>query len=222
MPSDIEVLNLVVELYGSPAVAINDLVWYHVDTGISDDGVYWGCKRLGDTMVVVNRGTVSLEDFSRDIDALSFNDPQLGTVHAGFFRGMRRQWQELRALLGDLPWIAAGHSLGAARACLLAGLGAANGRPPVRYVRFGEPRPGMQQLQTMLAQVPGISYQTMTAGAGHDLVPDVPFFLPPLYPYVHPQPLTALAVQPAPPPDDPWGPYRYHHVQNYMRGLQSL
>lgn len=211
--TDSDILSFVIALYAYPGVA--QISWDHFDDGLSDDGICWGAKLVGDTFIVINRGSVNLHDFECDAFALTTMDHELGPVDAGFFRGMRHQWIEVQQVIGGHPWIVAGHSLGAARSSLLAALGVISGHPPVRYVRFGEPRPGCQPLADILQEVPGASYRTADPG-GHDRVTDVPFHLP-MWPYVHPQPLTDVPATPV--PNDPWGPWRYHHIQLYQSGL---
>lgn len=217
MISDAEILQYIGVLYAYPSVA--PVVWDHLDTGLDDDGVYWALKRLptGERLLIM-RGSVTLLDFERDAEATVKDDVLLGPVHAGFVRGVYKAWTEAKAIIGTAPWIAAGHSLGAARACLIAGYGVVTYHPPVRCVRFGEPRPGMQRLADILAHVPGASYRTADAD-GHDIVTDVPFSLPPTFPYVHPSPLIDVVAHPA--ADDPWGPVRYHRWSCYVEGLKG-
>ena len=91
--TDKELLSYVIALYAYPAVS--SASWDFFDSGLTDDGVCWAAKRVGDILVVVNRGSVTLHDFECDAAALLAFDHDLGPVHAGFFVGMRKQWAEL-------------------------------------------------------------------------------------------------------------------------------
>lgn len=214
--SDLDICWLVRALYAYPGDPV--MAWDHVDTGIADDGIYWAAKHVDGVWYVITRGSVTFMDYERDVCAIALNDPELGMVHAGFMRGMRRVWDELVHLIGTAPWVATGHSLGAARCCLLTGLGVVNGRSPLRSVRFGEPRPGFRPFGDLIAKVPGASYRAI-GQSGHDVITDLPAFLPPAYPYIHPLPLTDLQVQAS--DNDPWGVFRFHHLQLYEAGLRA-
>jgi hypothetical protein len=215
MVTDQDCISLILALYeykGIPPV-----VWDHLDTGADDDGVYWAVKRWTDgTYIVVLRGSVTLGDFERDADTLVVYDPLLGPVHAGFVRGMHKVWSELKPIIGTAHWVVTGHSLGAAETDDLAGIGVQSYNPPLRYVRFGEPRPGFQRLADILAHVPGVSYINQDA-SGHDTITDWPEPILPKFPFTRPQELSPVSASPA--PNDHWGPFRYHHAQLYAKAL---
>ena len=98
----------------------------------------------------------------------------LGPVHPGFFAGLPELWTRLKPRSTQKPCIVAGHSLGAARASLFTGLMVLDGKPPVRRLCFGEPRPGFPQAASIIANVRSRSYCNAN-GRAHDLVTDVPF-----------------------------------------------
>lgn len=192
--------------------------WDHVDTGQDDDQNYWAAIKLRDYWLVVNRGSTTTADWVHDFEAVPIKT-KIGEVDAGFFAGMERQWSDLQGIIRDSPWVCAGHSLGAARCCLLAGLGEAHGNPPLAYVRMGEPRPGYADLKELLMTVPGRSYRN-TWDDEIDLVTTVPYDVPVLFPYEHPQPLIDVHAQPA--PNDPWNIFSLHHIQLYIEGIKKL
>jgi hypothetical protein len=213
--TDLQIAQLVDAIYAHPG---DNPGWDHLDDGSDGDGVYWATKRLGPMTVVVFRGSVTAEDFARDAAAPYWIDRDLGPVHLGFLQGMKDVWEELQPILA-LPWIAAGHSLGAARALILAGLASRVEMAPASVVVFGEPRPGFQRLADILKAVPIRSYRNMDAD-GHDLVTDVPYHLPPVWPYVHPRALIDVSEHPSDPSDH--GPFRYHHMGLYLAAVSKF
>lgn len=125
--TDLDVIDHVDALYQhSGSIQVS---WDHYDDG-SDDGVVWAAKRMNGFWLVVNRGSVTEQDFCRDLYALPRAVRDLGCVHAGFYIGAPEQHEEIRALIGTDPVIFSGHSLGAARAQDQAALwAAAQARP---------------------------------------------------------------------------------------------
>jgi hypothetical protein len=77
----------------------------------------------------------------------------LGPVHGGFFVGVRDKYEALMAACTG-PVTVLGHSLGASRAMLFAGLMIANGSMPVRVRVWGCPRPGFSKLSGLIAKCP--------------------------------------------------------------------
>ena len=214
LPTDKEVLDFVADLYQYPSGSA--VSWDHVDPGADTAGIYWGAMKLhSGVWVIVPRGSVTPSDFERDAWAVLTDDPDIGFVHDGFFRGVVATLGKIKSIVGDDPWLIAGHSLGAAHTDLLAGKAIKTWRAPLRYVRFGEPRPGLSELVHILSAIPGASYRTVGPD-GHDEVTDLPPPLP--LPYEHPQNFTDLKV-PQQPTTDPWGLFRYHHIQIYQQGL---
>jgi len=191
----------------------------HIDTGEGDDGVYWGLKRLGDFDLVVLRGSTTALDWERDFESVVVSTPELGAVHRGFFIGMRQLLGELRGMLEGRRFIILGHSLGAARGALLAGLATVAGIPPAGVLLFGEPRPGFERLAQIVAPLTWRSYRNADIN-GHDAVTDVPAHVPLVFPFVHPKPLIDVCC--SPPDSDDWGPFRYHHFALYHYGLSRV
>jgi len=111
-----------------------------------------------------------------------------------------------------------GHSLGAARASILAGLMIQAGHPPGRLVTFGCPKPGFQMFADIIKPITQVSYRNGSDGH-HDPVTDVPFTFPPEE-YVHPVPLTFITQ--APDPGDRWGMFAFHGIAYYQRAIRKL
>lgn len=197
----------------------NTVDWDTLDTGAADDGVYWGLVHMDDLLIVVFRGSVTMGDFERDAETMYWNDRELGSVHMGFLQGIKDVWSELNARLRPGKWMVCGHSLGAARALLFGALGCVRGSQPVGIVTFGSPRPGFTRLKSILAPVRIRSYRNRD-DKGHDLITDVPAYLPPVFPYEHPRPLIDVSASPSDPTDD--GPFRYHHIQLYVKALEGV
>lgn len=196
--------------------------WKHLDDGTQDDGVIWGLAIIENISVVVFRGSVTGEDFARDLETAYWPDRDLGPVHLGFLQGIKDVWDEVAPALVSGAWVATGHSLGAARASLLAALGIVRGISPRARVVFGEPRAGFDKLQTILSALPAgksVSYRNGDDD-GHDRVTDVPFFIPEIFPYVHPTTLIDVSEPPSDPTDK--GPFRYHHMPLYLAAIQKF
>src|ERR1700674_3535176 len=201
---------------------LRPVAWDHLDPGNDPDHVCWGLRRIGDIDVVVLRGSTARIDWRRDLDSWAnpFRHDALGPVHAGFLAGMDDTWREMRPLLREPGrTIVAGHSLGAGRACILTGMMVRDGVAPMARVCFGEPRPGFQHLADLIAGVPARSYRNGD-GWHHDLITDVPYFVPPLS-YVHPARLTAVDARPAPELSGKLGIFAYHHMPLYEVALHQ-
>jgi Lipase (class 3) len=217
MISDADVAGLCAAIYATPGRP--SVTWDHLDPGDDPAHVCWGRKRIGDVDVVALRGSVTLLDWRRDLDAWA--DPLrhdvLGPIHPGFYEGMEATWAGMRPQLTARRTIVAGHSLGAGRACILTGMMLRDGFTPARRVCFGEPRPGFRQLADLIAKVPAASYRNGD-GWHHDLVTDVPYLVPPLL-YRHPAPLTAVNAPPS--PGSVLGIFAYHHMDLYWQALRQ-
>ena len=210
MFTDLEIAQQLQALYANDTTAFDRLY-------VADDfgGVCWAHKIVGDVVYIYLRGSETPQDWVRDIMALPVDTP-LGKVHHGFWLGM----EQLDAYIGreffNYNVIVAGHSLGAARAEILAGLLKLNGRPNIiKRVTFGEPQPAFNRLAMILHDVPGISYRAQENGQV-DLVTTVPLNLPPLFSYCHPTKTTRLEVV-SDPKDKTM--FKLHHMGLYVEGL---
>ena len=188
------------------------------DLTIDVSGVYCSVKHYPDLAVVCFRGSATPLDFWRDFQGLMINDAELGGVEQGFITGLRDIEAHLETVIPTgKPAIIAGHSLGAARAVLFAGLWIEYNQPVHSIVTFGTPRPGSKSLQRILSGISIHSYCN-----GEDPVCKVPFDIPLLEPYCEPAPFIMLNEPPV--SNDPWGPeIGWHHLSpNYINGIRKL
>jgi hypothetical protein len=210
-PTASDLVKLCAQIY-HPNAAVSG--FDHLDAGM-DDGVCWALKRLEGCDVVVFRGSVTLQDWVRDVRALAVPS-RIGHVHTGFYAGMEQMWRDCEPLISQ-PVAVTGHSLGAARADVLAAMMTADGNPPVLRIVFGEPKPGLIDFTSPIATIPGGSYRNGDE-LHHDLVTDVPFTFPPEE-YVRPTPIIPVCA--TPPADDRWGPFSWHHITLYQAAIAA-
>lgn len=169
-------------------------------------------KKVGDADVIVFRGSLTPLDWIRDIEAIPVFDPRIGFVHGGFLCGVNDVLIAAALVVGPRVVIT-GHSLGGARARILAGLLAYNGTPATQCTVFGSPRPGFANLRRILEKsgTPLASYRNV-----NDPVPMVPF-LGGLYEHTD----QWIALDAHAPPGD-LEPLRDHHCAQYIAGLSLL
>lgn len=177
-------------------------------------GTVAALARVDGCRVVVFRGSLTLLDWLRDAEAAPLLDYQLGFVHAGFMVGVRDVMVAL-SLIGnaDGPLVITGHSLGGARARLLAALLVVNGVKVAQCTVFGSPRPAFANVRRVLEKsgVALASYRNR-----NDPVPIVPTILPW---WSHTDEWITLDS-----PSDPndLSPFRDHGSVRYIDGLQRL
>lgn len=193
------------------------------DHVILTDGGLNGIKIEPDgTAGVYVHGSENISDWEEDFShvAAPVDHPALGLVHPGFLAGALLIKPEIDAYVGDRPVAFYGHSYGAGRSAILAGLRLAESRPVARVALFGEPRAGGPVLSRICGITPVESYRNATPNGGpfdHDLVTDVPFTFPDA-PYQSLRaPLTDVWHQPR--AGDPWVFFRYHHLGHYARAF---
>jgi Lipase (class 3) len=211
LPTDAAIASICAAIY-RPAALIEG--WAHIDAGL-DDGVFWAVKRLAGYDVVCFRGSITLQDWVRDMRALAV-PTRVGHAHAGFYAGMENVWSEARPLIQQ-PVVVCGHSLGAARGAVMTALMVADGAPPIARVVFGEPKPGLLDFAQFVKDVPARSYRNGD-DKHHDLVCDVPLSFPPLQ-YVHPTPIVPVFCPPEGSLFERLGAFAYHHVSLYETAL---
>ena len=191
-------------------------VYADTPTGFAHSWDYEDChashRKIADTDVIVFRGTKDVTDWLRDILVTPFWDYRLGFVHAGFLAGMNDILVAMSLVVGSKVAVT-GHSLGGARARLLAALLAYNGTPVSQCCVFGSPRPGFANVGRILQKsgTPLASYRNR-----NDPVPLVPFFggL-----YQHPDEWIELD---APGDPDDLDALRDHKISRYIEGLEKL
>ena len=195
--------NLCAELYGTDAAA-----WQNYFTR---DEVIIAHRVINQIDTFICRGSKVGIDWARDGAAIPCHHPILGTVHAGFAIGIDDAYAEVRAAAtGRVALV--GHSLGAARAMLLAGLFAKAGEPAYQVTVFGCPRPGGEELRdtVCLSGTHPESYRNES-----DPVTYVPF-LPGVFCHV----LEPAEVHGGSEPGD-LTIFRQHHIGRYIAGLQA-
>lgn len=216
MISDRRAAELNCAIYGRPAVDAAPIDFWHVDDG-DDDGVYWALAREGDVDVVVLRGSVTIQDWLRDVMAVPspYSSRRMGPVHPGFYLGLTNAWNDMQPILRPgAPIAITGHSLGAGRAFILAAIMVDEGIvAPASIVTFGSPKPGFAPLGELLSNIPARSYRNK-----HDAVTTLPFAFPPLD-YVHP--VVPIDVVESPLPGDSWGMFAFHHMELYLAALKT-
>ena len=204
MITDKDLAGLCGDIYTSP------LAFDHLDLG-DDDGVCWALKKLDGYDAIVFRGSVTFQDWIRDLRAAPI-PTRLGSVHAGFYDGMEKAWAEVRALHTQ-PLMITGHSLGAARAAILTGLASLDNTAPVVRVVFGEPKPAFLDLAKIIQYTPGRSYRNGN-NRHHDQVTDAPISFPP-FQYVHPTPIITVTEAPTGDLFSRLGIFAWHHIDLY-------
>jgi pimeloyl-ACP methyl ester carboxylesterase len=178
-------------------------------------GITWGLSRNYGAQLLVFRGSVTAEDWLRDLESeasrVVAGYPSLGPVPYGFGEGLLDAYKAVNAALApNVSLYVLGHSLGAARAAAIAGMLVLNNKLVERLVLCGCPKPGMIALKTLLSPVPCVNYRN-----GRDPVPDLPVPLPPLLEWRAVAPLTLLNV----PPPDPSDAMAWHHIALYVKGV---
>jgi len=109
--------------------------------------VVFGHANVGGIDVIALRGSADLDDWMHDFTAIPQWHPQLGFCHAGFLHDMDEVFAKARTIVGEHVVIT-GHSLGGARARILAGLFAYNKLPFDIVCVFGSPKPGFPNLRS--------------------------------------------------------------------------
>jgi len=215
MTSDLWIAQRLVDLYAGGTG------FDYYDPGKGPSGICWASQRSEDVTDIFLRGSATFWDWVKDLMLLPapWEHDTLGLIQPGFALGMDRCWAAIKAnTIG--PWRLHGHSLGAARADILAGLMLEEGIAPLGLVLFGEPKPGFQKLADYIASVPRHSYRNgnPTGLRGHDLVTDYPILASPPR-YVHPSKLIDVSAVPDLKVDLEYGIFRFHHLPLYVEAL---
>lgn len=176
------------------------------------NGTHLAHRKTGDVDLIVFRGSHNLNDWMNDFEAVPQWDDRLGFVHNGFMEGMNEALAAVLAIASPRV-VVTGHSLGGARARILAALLAYSGRPVEKCTVFGSPRPAFANLARVLqkTKTPLASYRNR-----NDPVPLVPY-LGGLY--QHPDAWVAVSCAPA---DDDVSPLRDHHIGLYLTALKAV
>lgn len=178
--------------------------------------IHCSLRHAGAQDIIAFRGSVDGEDWLRDFKGWPRKHQVLGYCHSGFLEGMNEVAVEISPPQGAMPFIITGHSLGAARALIVAALLAARGKPPLALVTFGTPRPGMAQLSAILIES---GFPIRCYRNGEDPVTEVPLALAPLWLYQKPVLDIMLDVAP---PLEAHDILRWHDIALYVRGIRQL
>jgi hypothetical protein len=207
-PTDLDCCQACSDTYRS------DADW---DKQWTQDDIHVALRKVSGVDVVAFRGSVDAKDWFEDFRGLPRHHPLVGWCHRGFLDGMDFVVQELLvAGIGKKkPFAITGHSLGAARALIVAGILTAHKIYPARIITFGTPRPGMSKLSRILNNG---GYPIRHYKNGPDPVADVPFAIPFLWPYRKPQHDLALNVPPEKDEDDP---FKWHNISLYLLGIAA-
>jgi len=189
---------------------------YSQSTGWDDywtlDDVVVARKRVDDTDVIVHRGSAVGSDWVKNFTAYPKWHSQLGYCHAGFLSGMDEVFSEVRVAVGANVAIT-GHSLGGARARILAGLFAYNKIPVDLLTVFGAPKPGFINLARII-QKSGIVHTSFRNR--NDVVPTLALSIAPFLEFVHTEDWQVLNAAPA---SDNLEPLRDHSIDLYIKAL---
>ena len=187
----------------------NAFAW---SAGWNISGVQVYLTTIANDWVLVFRGSQDALDWSRDLDAIPYKDNTLGWVDSGFFNGLQDVYKQLFRVGKGQPVSFTGHSLGGARARLMAGLFIKNGLEVKNLVTFGSPKPAFQGLADIITNSSLIhcSYRN-----SNDIVPTVPLTIDPLFDYVHTEQYIQLGDGSGVPCIED------HHINNYVKALQT-
>ncbi len=185
--------------------------WLHY---LEIDGVIVGHAKDGDTDILVLRGSATAEDWLRDGNAIPAWHPDLGMVHTGFIVGMDAVFAQVQSLVGPKVAIT-GHSLGGARARILAAMFAYKKLPVEMLCVFGSPKPAFMNLARIISKsgMVHLSYRNR-----NDVVPTLPLTLPLLLDYEHTEQWTSVNAAPA---LDCLEPLRDHSSVLYVQALSQ-
>ena len=178
------------------------------------NGVSINLTRIDGDYVLVLRGSQTAEDWLRCLDNTPIFNEKLGWCHSGFITGLSDVFNSVRNCTGGEPVSFTGHSLGGARARLLAGIFIVNGLPVKNLVTFGSPKPAFNTLKEIIdnSNIYHVSFRN-----NEDIVPTLPETLPPVFDYVHPD---IYQVIDAGQNDGIEGYVKDHGIDLYIKALQ--
>ena len=186
---------------------------------ISEGNVYWALKQVDGINYVCFRGSTTLEDWLRDLNAFAtpVTHADLGPVHPGFLYGMPEAWAEIKSKVTS-NLILTGHSLGSGETDICAGLAVLDDVIPEAKIGFGSPKAGFKRLGQIVKNIPDFCFRN-TDGVAWDYITSVPFTF---YPeeYQHTAPLLDVCCKPV--LNDDWGVFAWHRMQYYRAAVENL
>ncbi|MDE3023909.1 MAG: hypothetical protein KGI54_18990 [Pseudomonadota bacterium] len=180
-------------------------MWFNVDD------VAFGLRRTPDADVWSFRGSDDIPDWFHDIQGWPTYSHYLGFVHSGFYHGIEASWLHvLQNMRLDKEQKVNGHSLGAAHACMIAGMMVRHNIIVDELIAFGCPRPGFSELAKLNQQC---TFLKLVKNCD-DPVTEVPWMMG-LYKHACPQ---TLVNEPGTGDDL----FKDHHIALYVAGVQKL
>ena len=193
------------------------------DHEIASDSYRICLKRANGVWYAAHEGTFSVFQWLEDLDAIKENEWGIGEVNQGMNAGLDRAYVELSATIGGDPWVACGHSRGAAQCTLTAARGIHGGHPPLFRVAFGEPLSTCGDASRLVAEVPSFSFCNAWKG-NRDPVVSIAEGLLSAVGYTRVNQLTILDA--APSAQNPWLDYpddgALHWMPDYERNVHRL
>lgn len=192
-------------------------------------GVTFAILVFSRKVYVFFEGTHDMPDIERDFEAEMISPPELkgAGVHSGFWMGLIAAFGLICTYLPkNISIYLCGHSLGAGRVNLAAGLLLFYGYDPKNIIRvkFGSPNSNDMILEVALRDSPCVSVWNYGDMVFHDPVGSVPIHCAIKgygWPYFTSEKRTL--VKSGPGPLDIWGPIiGWHHIELYKKGWEDL
>lgn len=163
--------------------------------------------------LIAYRGSVTPTDWITDFKSFPVLHPMLGWCETGFVTGLEDDYTILSQTVHPFPWFT-GHSLGGARARLMAARFVVGNRGVGGLMVFGSPKPGFQKVSDIIGRgnFPHTSYRNRA-----DIVPTLAETILPLFAYTHPDQYIPLDVSPD---SNTFESFRDHSMDLYLQGVQ--
>lgn len=211
--------RLTSSLYGNPGAIKTD--WLYRSN--LDANVHMGIVRLDKFLIVVCRGSFTGEDWLHDLRFKAIvpkGNPKFGRVHEGFYYGTSEAWDIIKCYINDYKivhdkLVFSGHSLGAARATILAQHAVQAGFKPHALVCWGEPASFYSEGVSLISDISGISYQNVV-----DHIPDPVTIITLPFGYLNRKPLARISVRPK--ETKFIDPLRLHHFEYYEQATPDI
>lgn len=178
-------------------------------------GVTFKIVTMNGVSVVVLRGSDTAQDWMRDATAIPVWHDKLGYCHSGFLLGMDSVYALVSKAVGSRIAIT-GHSLGGARARILAAMFTVDGVQVEQLATFGSPKPAFINLARII-QKSGMDHRSYRNR--NDVVPTVPLSLSPFLDFVHTEDWIPVNAAPS---QENLQALRDHSCSLYVKGCQTL